>query len=132
MSIGTPVQNVHIGGYYGPSSPPSQQSGTPKSQAESIVDPSVVIFVNQTLGIKPGDDITAKMQALLNGLTTGMVLDIVFSIPGAYYINGAQQTGTVLSYTYSGSILLPAIAWDGLQNTVVRIRSVVPQSSGDP
>ena len=55
---------------------------------------------------RPGDDITAVLQAIINTLTAGASLDIVISRPGVYYMNGPQQAGTYVSppkTTTSGS-----------------------------
>ena len=57
----------------------------------------------------PGDDVTADMQTVINtAVTNGIDTTIYFSRPGTYNLNGAQQSGTAFSASYSGQILAPA------------------------
>lgn len=149
--------------------------------------------------VRPGDDITAIVQALVNTMTAGASLEIVISKAGVYYMNGAQQTGTYVSppktttsgshtlptasitltsvgelppcgevtvggqlvayqgisgnvlqnctggtgtiasgsdvctaMSYSGAVLLPALAWRYGNKTSLRIRGMVKPTFGDP
>lgn len=92
-----------------------------------------IIDVNAQYGVVPGDDVTSLLNTILaTSLAPGVSLDIIFSEPGTYYIDGPTQTGTELGYTYSGAVLIPAVAWDGDKSCALRIRSIFPITTGDP
>jgi hypothetical protein len=75
--------------------------------------------------LSPGDDATTALQTALTAVGVAKTsADIYFSKPGRYTLNGAQQTGTVLGYTYSGQVLLPAV--DTTHGVAIRIRGACP------
>jgi hypothetical protein len=79
----------------------------------------------------PGADITAALQAAVNTATlTNGGVDIFFSKPGQYLLNGAQQTGTAFGYAYSGQILFPAFSDADQRWPVIRIRGELPTGFG--
>lgn len=75
----------------------------------------------------PGQDVTTLLQKVINtvNLTNGGV-DIFFSTPGQYLLNGPQQTGNAEGYAYSGQILFPAFSDLTQRWPVIRIRGVMP------
>lgn len=161
---------------------------------------SVTVDLNAApYGFRPGDDITSILQLLMSMMTAGVALDIIISVPGTYYMNGAQQTGTYVSppktttsgahtlptanitltsvselppcgevtvggqlvsyqgisgnvlqnctggtgtittgsdvctaMSYSGAVLIPALAWRYGNKTPLRIRGMTPPTFGDP
>jgi hypothetical protein len=95
-----------------------------------VVAGSTALINMKTLyGIAPGQDITTSLQAALTlAATYTNGADILIPDPGVYLINGAQQTGTAQSYSYSGQVLIPAVS---LANSMpIRIRGGIPGSSG--
>jgi len=80
----------------------------------------------------PGQDITTALQSAITALAAVGGGEIFFSQVGTYLLNGAPQTGSALGYSYNGQVLFPAVAWDGLANTPIRIRGAIGASSGAP
>lgn len=81
-------------------------------------------------GATPGTDITTALQTALNWIAANAPNggEIYFSKPGTYNINGAQQTGTAQSYSYSGQVLIPAVS---LANSMpITIRGPFSASGG--
>lgn len=96
----------------------------------SLLSTASVDLCNSTYNATPGQDITAALQTALNWIAANSPNggEIYFSKPGTYLINGAQQTGTAQSYSYSGQILIPAVA---LANSMpIRLRGAVAASGG--
>jgi hypothetical protein len=78
----------------------------------------------------PGQDVTTALQNAINAAVTAGGGDIVFSKAGTYLLNGAPQTGTALTYAYNGQVLFPAVNFLNVPGVPIRIRGIVPASSG--
>jgi hypothetical protein len=74
-------------------------------------------------------------SALQTAIDTASVanggVDVIFSLPGVYLLNGTQQTGTAYTYSYSGQVLFPAFPYATEAMPVIRIRGMVPAGLGE-
>ena len=100
----------------------------PGSTSVQIAAP-LIDMCSAPFNLSPGSDVTTALQGVINGATSANGgVDIYFSKPGAYTVNGAQQTGTALGYNYSGQILFPAFAYGAgtAIRPTIRIRGMLP------
>lgn len=104
-----------------------EPNGNNSSNGGSIA----AINMKSLYGIAPGQDITTALQSAITlAASYGSGAEILIPDPGVYLINGAQQTGTAFSYTYSGQLLFPATA-DLSHEYAIRIRGGVPANSAN-
>jgi len=107
-----------------------KNDGTGTGWANVLGGSLAVINMKQKYGIAPGQDITTALTSALAYAVANCPngAEILIPDPGVYNINGAQQTGTAQSYSYSGQVLIPAVA---LANSLpIRIRGGIRSSTG--